>query len=286
MDTPSQPSVVLPATFAFDRVILRVMVGDRGLDFILDSGAAGIFIDSEVVKELGLKSSASFSAVTAGRYQTSFATIPEMRVGDLTMRNVAVEAGPLAYDFGPYTLERTKAVGLIGYDFLRSIGVTIDYAHRRATAYPAGKYVPPVMTPESDILPIRLGDHVPEISATINSAPAEHILVDTGASSFMVFDYFALRFPEALSTRVTTRVNNLDYVPQGVGGGFETKHILLQEVDVGRYHLPKIDTLQVISPRRFQFNLDGLVGSDFLEHFTVGFDYAGGKMYLVHNEGQ
>jgi hypothetical protein len=144
------------------------------------------------------------------------------------------------------------------------------------------------MTPESDILPIRIGDHVPEITATFNGALAEHVLVDTGGggADFFLFDYFALRYPEAVSPRVATRLDNLQYVISGIGGGFESKALRLKEVDIGRYHLPNADALQVTSVRKFQFNLDGLVGSSFLQRFTVGFDYADGKMYLVHNEGQ
>ena len=291
-----QASVELPSTFAFEDVIVRVMVGDRGLDFVLDSGASGIFIDGEVAKELGLKMSLGYSRVVGGRFDTKEAIVPEMRVGDIAMHNVAIQTIPFAFDFAPLPfatgkyghMARTSLVGLSGYDFIRSLGLTIDYAHERVTAFPAGKYVPPVMTPQSDILPIRLGDHVPEITASINGALAERVLVDTGAggSDFMLFDYFALRYPEAVSPRVAMRLDNLRYVIHGIGGGFESKAIRLKEVDIGRYHLPNADVIQVTSVRKFQFNVDGLVGSDFLQRFTVGFDYAGGKMYLVHNEGQ
>ena len=280
-------SVELPTTFLYDKIIVRVMVGDRGLDLALDSGAGGIFIDSKVAKELGLKMSASHSAVTAGRYETQQGIVPEMRVGDLTMRNVAINTIPFAFDYGPYSDQRTTTVGLLGYDFIRSVGLTIDYAHRRVTAFPAGNYQPPVMSPNSDVLPIRLGDHVPEISATINGAPAEHILVDTGgATSLILFDYFTARYPEAISPKVATFLGNMPAQMGGVGGSFESKPIRLMDVGIGKYNIPNAVAFQVVSLRKFQFNLDGLVGYEFLKHFTVGFDYAGGKMYLVRNEGQ
>jgi hypothetical protein len=281
-------SVELPTTFLGDKIIVRVMIGNRGVDLALDSGAAGIFIDSEVVKTLGLRMSASYSDVTAGRYQTQQAIVPEMRVGDLTMRNVAISTIPFAFDYGPYTIQKTNVVGLLGYDFFRSVGLTIDYANRRVTAVPAGSFQPPVMTPDSDILPIRIGDHVPEISAAINGAPAEHILVDTGGgTSLMLFDYFTARYPEAVLPRVATYLGNLEEGQfRGVGGAFDSKPIRLMNVNIGKYKIPNAVAFKVVSLRRFQFNLDGLVGYEFLKHFTVGFDYAGGKMYLVHNSGQ
>ncbi|HEY1728049.1 MAG TPA: aspartyl protease family protein [Candidatus Baltobacteraceae bacterium] len=280
-------SVELPTTFLYDTIIVRVMVGDRGLDLALDSGASGIAIDGQVVKELGLRTSPSHSAVTAGRYETRQAIIPEMRVGDLTMHNVAVNTIPFAFDYGPYTNQRTTAVGLLGYDFLRSVGLTIDYAHRHVTAFPAGSYQPPVMTPDSDILPIRLGDHVPEISATINGASAEHVVVDTGGgTSLILFDYFTARYPEAISPKVTTFLGNMPGPMSGIGGPFESKPVRLMRVGIGKYNIPNAVAFQVVSLRRFQFNLDALVGYEFLKHFTVGFDYAAGKMYLVRNEGE
>jgi hypothetical protein len=73
-------SVELPARFLFGEIVVRVMIGGRGLDFVLNSGAPGIFIDGEVAKLLGLKMSVGYSAVEG--YETHEAIVPEMRVGD------------------------------------------------------------------------------------------------------------------------------------------------------------------------------------------------------------
>jgi hypothetical protein len=264
-----------------------VMIGNRGLDFELDSGdSQGISIDAEVAKELGLKTFATHSEVAGGRFNSSLVVVPGMKVGDVTMQNVSAHTLPFGWDYG--RVSRTELVGLLGYDFIRSLGITIDYTKHRLTAFPAESYVPPTMTPSSDILPIRLGNHVPEIAAVINGNVAEHVVVDTGArgAQFILFDYFAMRYPEAFAPNVARLLGGLPYVPKGIGGGFKAEPYELKEVDIGRYHFYKYDALKVVSEQRFQFQEDGLIGSDILKHFTVGFDYAGGKMYLVHNPGQ
>jgi len=111
--------------------------------------------------------------------------------------------------------------------------------------------------------------------------------VDTGfGTGLTVFDYFALRYPEAVRGRAGVRPGNIPLESRGARGGVESKTLRLQHLDIGRYHLANILVKQVVSLRRFQLNLDGLLGREFLERFTVGFDYAGGKMYLVHNPGQ
>ncbi len=50
------------------------------MDFLLDTGASGIFIDIGLAKTLGLKLVNATSVVTAQRYTSYDATIPEMHV--------------------------------------------------------------------------------------------------------------------------------------------------------------------------------------------------------------
>lgn len=280
------PKIVYPNTTISPHIVVRAFAGGRGLDFILDSGSSGIVIDGKVARELGLRIYAQHAAAVAGRFDTGVARIPEMRVGDLIMRNVAVGTIPIGWN----TEQDTKAVGLLGYDFIRSVGLMIDYMNRRVTAVKAESFAPPLMTPESDILPIRLGSHVPIIAATINGATAEGMIVDTGgAGDLMLFDYFNRRYPEALAPRVAARIGleTMPFLLTGVGGVIDAKGLVLQQVDIGRYHFRDYEAMDVVSMRNYTlYAVDGLIGPGILRHFTVVFDYAGGKMYLVHNEGQ
>jgi|SRR5579872_1170259 len=262
-------------------VLVRVDIGGRGVDMVLDSGSSGIVLDQNVVRDLGLREYAQRSQVTAGRYNAANAVIPSMRVGSLEMHNVVVSSLPVSYDA---ETER-KVVGLLGYDFIRSVGLTIDYAHKRVIAMPAGNITPPIMTPESDILPIRVGAHVPMVTARINGAVAERMMVDTGWGSDMgLFDYFSRRYPEAVAPRVATPIGGRLF--SGVGGKVEAKGFRLADVDVGRYRFKQFDVEQVTSYRSYEYAADGVIGVGILRRFAVTFDYAGGKMYLVHTEGQ
>jgi len=262
-------------------VLIHANVGDRGVDFVLDSGASGIVIDENVVRELGLREFAQQSQVTAGRYTAAAARVPVIQIGGLEMHDVAVTSLPFSYDADA----RHKAVGLLGYDFIRAVGLTIDYGRRKVIAMPAGTVTPPVMTPESDILPIRLGNHVPEVTAAINGSIAERMVIDTGWQGDMgIFDFFSRRYPEAFSAKVAARQENA--AASGVGGHVQSEVYRLSNVDVGRYHFKQFDVTRVTSLRSYEQPVDGVIGVGILRHFAVTFDYAGGKMYLVHNEGQ
>ena len=263
-------------------VILRADIGGRLVDLALDSGAGSIVLDRSVVRDLGLKTYGQQSVISAGRYTTASAVVPRLHVGSLEMRDVVVTSLPFTYDAN----RETKVVGLLGYDFIRSVGLTIDYARRKVTAMSPGNITPPVMTPNSDILPIRLGDHVPMVAARINGSIAERMIVDTGFSGDMaLFDYFSRRYPEAVAPRVAARVDS-PWLLVGVGGSIPTKRYRLARVDLGRYHFAQFDASQVADPKIYEYAADGLIGTAILRHYTVTFDYAGGKMYLVHNEGQ
>src|SRR5665213_3973636 len=65
---PGVGAVDLPTNFGRSHIYVRVFIGGRGLDFVLDSGAGQITIDSDVARELGLKEYGKHSAVTAARY--------------------------------------------------------------------------------------------------------------------------------------------------------------------------------------------------------------------------
>ena len=83
----------LPARIdRWGRVIVRLTVSGRGLDFQLDSGASAIIFDRDVVRQLGLKTHGRWSTTVAGTFISGRAIIPKIAIGDVTMSDVVVEA--------------------------------------------------------------------------------------------------------------------------------------------------------------------------------------------------
>lgn len=275
-------SVDLPTKFQIPHIYVRVMIGDRGLDFILDSGASGIAIDANVARQLGLLTFAQTSTVMAGRVETAKAIVPEIRVGDLVMHDVTVQTIPWAHN------ERAdvEAVGLLGYDFIREVGLEIDYKHARVTAVPAAQFTPPPLPPPSEMVPLRIINHLPMVTVGINGVMADRMIVDTGAATdLMLFDHFVHQYPEAVAPGVATPLGLTgNYI--GVGGHFVGKAYRLRRVDLGKFHLDNFAALYAVSPRSYAWDADGVIGPGILAHFTVYLDYAHGAMYLIHEPGQ
>jgi predicted aspartyl protease len=270
--------VELPVKFADDHVYVRVKVGDRGLDFALDSGADEITIDSAVAHQLGLPEYEKRSTVTAGRYTTYRTVVPEMHIGDLVLKNVAVQVVPQGWE----TSNGVKAVGLLGFDFFAECGITIDYEHQHVTAVPGAAFSAPT-GPYVIPVDVRIGRGSPYASVRLNDALGERWVVDTGgAGTFMIFDYFARRHPEALKdSGGGGSLRNRTFI--GIGGDIAAKPYQIASLKFANINFVDFVGYRVTDSHAYAENADGIIGTDFLRLFTVGFDYGNSRLYFVPN---
>ncbi len=279
---PGIDFVNLPATFKGNRIYVMVTIGGRGYDFLLDTGSAGINVDPGAAARLGLHTfNKERNSYNAGAFDSAQAKIDTMSVGPLTMHDVYVHTAPVI-EFA----DDVKSVGLLGFDFLAELGVRIDYVHKAVTVRRWGTYSTP-SGPGFNVVPVRLDDETPLVSAKINGATAERITVDTGAgTSFLLFNYFARRHPEAL---VDHKAGGLFSAPvqfEGVGGEIETKPYELAEIDFGSVRFINF-VGYVVTGNSYGYDEDGVFGSGFLRFYDVYLDYPNGQIALhVNEDGQ
>jgi predicted aspartyl protease len=269
--------VLLPASF--DRhIFVRVTVGGRGADFILDSGASGIVVDSDLAHALGLKTYGEHSHVVAGRTTFARTIVPEMKVGPLVMRDVAAGVVPLAFARTP----RVKVAGVLGFDFFAQLGVTVDYELKRVTVVPSEGYAAPA-EPLTRALATRLGRGVPLVTVALDGAVAERFMVDTGGEgNFLLFDYFTRRNPDAVPD-VDVPVFPGGTTLAGVGGEFATKLVVVRDFAVAGFDFRTVIGNRVIAQQTYAHDVDGVLGQAMLRNFNVGFDYARERLYLTPN---
>jgi predicted aspartyl protease len=277
---PGVTSVKLPARENRAKFLVRVNIGSRGLDLELDTGADGIVLDDDVVKELGLKTYGAYSsAANAGRFKGTSTIVPEMKVGTLTMRDVAVQTIPHVGDDSP---GEYKAVGLLGFDFIASLVLELDYERGEVTAIDPDAFVPPT-DPLTNAVTVRLGSGVPLTDVSVNGALGERFMVDTGAAGgMMIFDYFARRHPEALVDAGHGYAGPAQTF-LGVGGEFEARPLQLSSVRLGRVNFADFVAYVVASSKSYGFHADGLIGAGFLELYTVYTDYQNSMLNFVPN---
>ena len=263
----------LPARIVDGRIYVRVTIGGRELDFLLDTGAASIAIEAGTAHALGLTFQNRARALNVGSFDTYEAVVPSLRVGALEMKDVVVSIIPDPLE------ERggVKVVGLLGFDFLATLGVTIDYEHGRVSATTAGAYAPPHDSPVF-VLDVRLSSQVPMTTAVFDGAVAERMILDTGFDGpFMLFDYFARRYPAVFSRR------GRDQLFYGVGGSFRTTAYQMNELRLGQLRFKGFAGYRVSEAGAFPGATDGLIGVEFLHLFTIDLDYPEGQVFVIPN---
>ncbi len=280
-------SVELPMRIVDSHIITRLFINGKGYDFLVDSGAGGIFFDRGLLADLGLKRYGRFNATAAGQYELVRSIVPEIHFGELTMRNVAVFGIP----FRGNVRADTKINGLVGFDFIADCVLKIDYDKEKMTAIRPDAFSVP--GDALGALPITLDSEVPEVSAGIGGAFDDHFIVDTGADDVVVFSRFSLAHPQETADlgggkAESKAINGLGFgdllYAGGVGGSFrvwptEIKSFRFGPVNFVNWVIQKTDPNEGLDDGEH----DGLIGYNFLRLFTVYFDYNQSRMILAPN---
>ncbi len=254
--------VEIPSTFTEDGIIVRINVGGRGLDFVLDSGASGVNIDRGTAQSLGLSMHGRNMSTIGGDLEYSRTVLPDVSVGALHAHNLAVEVVPYTEPVGDM-----KVVGLIGGDFFASGAVTVDFRNRRVTIAPQLASTPDGYAK----LPISTDDYVPMLDATFNGKKGTFI-ADLGAFATMLYPHYFSQFAAPKEGE--------DYDgAQFIGGPTKTQSYRFSHVELGDYILEDV-LVRVPLNRKVDDDYDGLVGRDILKYFTVIFDYPNRACYL------
>jgi hypothetical protein len=282
VEFPAGKSVVdLPVHLEHNRFLVRVTIGGRGLDMQLDSGASGISIEDDIVDQLRLARFGSYSnAANAGRFEESNAIVPEMKVGELTLRNVFVSTVP-KFDETTF-MSSSRIVGLLGFDFIYAMPLKLDYYDGTITAYAPGAFTPPPTVRGQFDVDIRIRGGEPLVDLDINDVRGERFIIDTGSDDrLLIFDYFARRHASALVDEGGGGRLRDDTQREGIGGEFSTRPIQLGSIRFGPVNFTDFLTQVVTQRGAYDYNDDGLLGAGFLYIFDVTFDYAHGKAYFA-----
>ncbi len=267
-------SVRLPARIENDRIYVRVDIGGRGLDFLLDTGASSISINADVARDLKLPEYGRVTQTVAGSFAAGRVVAPEMTIGPLAMHDVVMHTVPLASN----EAHDTRVVGLLGFDFLDAVALKIDYANGTLDALRPGAQTPP---PAATPVDIRLNSGAPVVHAALGDASGDDFILDTGAGfSYVVFQRFARAHPDAFAPPGEGRT----LTASGVGGSMPYRKIATKRIALGNWAFDDDAGAEALSPNALGFdNEDGLIGADILKLFTVYLDYSSSRIYLAPN---
>ncbi|MGD0472303.1 MAG: aspartyl protease family protein [Candidatus Velthaea sp.] len=269
---PGFSSVRLPVRMVNGLLVVRVTLNGRPLDFLLDSGAAGIVIDPIVAESLGLERYGERIGATIGPFPETTAIVSSMSVGLLRMRNVVARVVSIPFRAD----DRTRITGLLGFDFFAEIVVHIDAERGVFEALHPTAFRPPA---DLTAIPLGLDDKQPAVRIKIGPVAAR-VVLDTGANRTVLESAFAERLDPADAAGALGPARF-----RGVGGigSAETSHV--KDLEFAGVSFP--ETLVDISAADLGFeDVDGLLGTDLMRDFDLFFDYRTATVYARHDNHQ
>jgi hypothetical protein len=259
----------LPVRIVNGLGVIKVRVGSKDYDFLLDSGAAGIVIDPSIVDDAHIETFGSRIGATIGTFSETTGIVPLMTIGPLKMRSVVARVVAIPFHLD----EHTHIAGLLGFDFFLDTIVHVDYDHGVASAIAPGSFKAP---PDTVPIPIALDDRTPVVRARADTVTGR-VVLDTGANRSLFTPAFANRADAAFDPTTATAQF------RGMGGTGTAETVRLKSFDIAA--LPLMDpVVDVSSANLGAEDIDGTAGTDLLHAYDLFFDLHAGALYVRRSQ--
>ena len=270
-DLQGRDSVTIPADFTDDGIIVRVNVGQRGLDLLLDSGSSSIVVNASVATQLGLATHNKRIQSFGGLFSLSDARVGDVSIGPLHAASMAINVAPVDDEVA----ETQRVVGLLGCDFIASGALEVDFAHKTLTMY---------AQPPTDLdtrgwteVPITLDDCVPLTKATFSAVPGQFIL-DLGAYDTVLYDHYFQHFKNSINpVHGDPSINTGSFIG---GDAVRFQGYTMRTFGIGNLLFADAAVDVPLTTRVQARDYDGLLGRETLSNFDILFDYAHQRVYL------
>jgi hypothetical protein len=258
-------NVHLPIRVINGLCVVKVRIGLKDYDFLLDSGAAGIVIDPSIVDDAHLETYGSRVGATIGTFNETTGIVPLMTVGTLRLRSVVARVVSVPFHLD----DKTHIAGLLGFDFFLDTVVHVDLDHGVANAIAPGAFRPPA---NAAVIPLSLDDRTPVVRARADAVTGR-VVLDTGANRSVFTPPFAARADIAFDP--ATAVAQF----RGLGGVGMAETVRLKSFDIAA--LPLLDPVVDVSNANLGAeDVDGTAGTDLLHAYDLFFDYRTGALYV------
>lgn len=257
-----------PENFTYHQrlIFIEMLINDEPeMVFLLDTGASASALDLKTAEKLGLPvKGVSNVEGTAGVINAKNVQVRSLSFGKARAKNLIVPAYDLS---GLLTPTGKKLAGVLGYDFLRSFVVTIDYGENKIefSKRSLAKY-PQVMVPFTP------DNGIPRIKGVLNDTLEASLRLDTGASLFETHDVY-LNITEQIWDRLIALDANLRparfFTGGGVGGAVKLPVAQIRGLSVGEVRITS--PFVIVQPKQGYFarpEAVGFVSNNFLEKFS------------------
>ena len=260
------PASIQPFEYANHLIAFTAEVDGTPGRFLLDTGSPQLLLNNR--GEAGRPSTfrgqgAAGSLLLSDRFIQSFT---------LSGRQFRKMWG-LSLDLRAVEARLTQRIdGLVGYDLLRHGELRIDYQGKTFQLRDSRRKPRHAGRTADYTLPFHLVDHIPVI--TVRSGRKKlRLAIDTGASINLLDDAHS---DLTLPLGETMSIQGLDGKTQDLNAASLRNRSTLPG-DAARFLLMDFAPLRA---EEVDNRIDGILGSSYLENFTIGIDYRRGRIYL------
>ncbi|MBV9407984.1 MAG: retropepsin-like domain-containing protein [Candidatus Eremiobacteraeota bacterium] len=263
---PPNGVAVLPATFRGRTIFVEAQLGGHRAQFILDTGTASITLDSD----------------RAGRFGGTIlehATVPQLDVGPLRMRDVSVLSIPLGLGY-------PDLAGILGYDFFLGYVVHVDYEHQRVEVLTHEAADAAFRAPNTAVLDAYVDEGIPLVHAAFGEVAGDRFALDTGSQHLYALAPLKQRGAAEIAAHWTpanaAAIRDENYLEGSIAltpyrvAGFTLGPVTFTNLVVG---LERPND----RPNAIDIALDGIVGTDEMQYYDWWFDYDNGRVAVRRN---
>jgi len=252
----------------------RIAGYDKDVLFLLDSGAGMTVIDSSIAAAMHLPHGGTMPGAGAGGMASfSLTRVPGLTIGGIELSEQTAIAFPVSDLLRKF--EETAIGGILGYDFLSRFVTRIDYNREVLSFFEPDSFAPPA---GATALDAPLVHNIFTLSASLDGV-AGIFYLDTGANGSLLHGSFAD------STGLARGRRTLEMAIRGTGGEEKASLCRFDSLRIGGVTVARPVLAITRGARGINAleNVDGIIGNDILERFTVTLDYRRQRVLLEKN---
>jgi aspartyl protease/PDZ domain-containing protein len=259
-------------------VVFEAMINGKGpFQLIFDSGASVNILNPAVIARLGLPVQSGSEVVPAigGAVEAKAFHADEVRIGSLALHEQTFYSIQMPWPDG------TGPVGAVGYEVMRQLVVTVDYAQQRLTFFDPVAFVYRGRGGKVALEPDRTQVVV---DAGIGGRARGDFVIDTGDfGGLSVSQWFVKKF--AVLDHVAHRYHGV-FGGEGAGGEVPPGWIVrIKSVCIEKNCVHGVITYLSDGQASWDQHA-GTIGEDILKNFTVTVDWPRHALYLERNAGR
>lgn len=251
-------------------VVVRASVNGEAGDFVLDTGAPGVVLNSKKrTPDKSIEAVGVGGQLDVGEVELSLFNWGMIHKEDFTGLTLDISHLEKACE--------RELMGLIGFEVLQNYEILFDHRNRVIRMYSADKAMDFRPSVHAEVVPFRFHGHVPVIAAKVGDKQA-NLAIDSGAEVNLLDDSFYRKLKRKHLKKVKKEmVTGLGNTSQdALSAGLDALEIEGVEVDDMRFLFLDLSPVQSQEGAK----LDGLLGYPFFKEHTISINYQYQEIYI------